>query len=207
MKPVATANNNNLFRRQHGGPTPVEDDGHWRAPAPSRSSSAPQIMDEDHTGGGGGFTDNEDTGRWLQRPSLLLPHPPPSQEAVRVIKIGERLANHYDLSCVDDVDKAPVLSAISAICTIEDNMPLLDIRVEKRKGFYVLIIQGCDIPLDIKVLHSCVFENPSPRVNMIGGSINPKTGVMTLRVGMTNADIPVQRSEPTNGVKRMRRLE
>ena len=168
----------------------------------------PQITEEDRHAGGGGFTSEgpvaeEDTGRWLQRSNL----PPPLQEVVRVVKIGERLANHYDLSCVDDVDKAPVLAAITAICAIEDNMPLLDIRVEKRRGFYVLIIQGCDIPLDIKVLYSCVFENPNSRVNMIGGSINPKTGVMTLRVGMTNVDIPVQRSEATNGVKRMRRLE
>ena len=94
----------------------------------------------------------------------------------------ERLAQEYDLTEVAPSDRAAILELYQGICTLETNMPLINIKIKADRTFYIVIVSDMDVFLEIDNLHRFLFRDPLPGVILDGAHFDPAQGVMTLRV-------------------------
>ena len=146
----------------------------------------------------------QDEPRSMQRPQLSPLAPAPvqqqlPQEAVRVIKIGEKLSKRYDTSEVAPEDLSSVMAAIYTICTLETSAPELDISIKARNGYYAIIVKKFNEFIDIPNMYRELFGDPDPKTNIVGGGINPETGVLIVRSGMQSEGHPIIESSGGGG--------
>lgn len=125
-------------------------------------------------------------------PIPLQPLPPASVTATtRRVKLGETLINRYDLTQVLKEDIPSVTAAILTVVTLEDSAPLLDIKIERRNGYYAMFIRKFNEFIDIFNMYDRLLGNPDPTANIIGGGFNPETFTMQLRLGMQGHGNPI----------------